>query len=744
MMLQLSSRCLPRFAITFVNCRVKTVTRMLVGVIAIALSLGGSLAQPPTAAALSDTNKQKFISGLVAAAQSTQRKFGVPASVSIAQAIEASDWGSSSLVAKASNYFNTRCSGKMTAAQYAALAEDQVGKPYVLGANGPSQFDCSSLVIYLNNKSGAFRMSDDTAAGMYNRSRRVTGTPKVGDMVFLRNNPARSNGIGHMAVLTKKLSSGEWRIIEARGRAYGVVRSTLSFWKGRSYYAGLRRLPALSFATSGSTTASAASLYQSGCVAIGSTAYAKFSSLNNSFYANAAAITKDSAYKQARSVMSSVPQFVNALAVVAKPKDSAAYAKTLNSLIDTYNLNNYNVVPISLVLESGDSGAKVTALQNLLKAAGYSVSATGRFDSATVSAVKKLQKAKRLEVDGQAGQYTLTALFAKIGAGTTGARTAALNALLKGLGYKTSGNESFGSATTSALKSFQATAGRRASGTADSQTWAALFMSLDSVAPKITGSAKVGQTLSVAAGDWGPGSVILSYQWYRGDNPVSGGTDDSYTVQPADAGASLRVTVTGLKTGYTITVRTSAATDMVDNASLTSTPTPKISGKPVVGEKLTATAGTWSPGPVGLAYQWIRDGKVIGGATASTYTAQAADVDAALTVSITGTRAGYNTVTKTSDATDAVAKGTLLAKNPTISGTRKVGKTLTAAPGTWSPSGVALTYQWYRGSAKIADATGRTHKLVKADKGKKISVRVRGTLAGYTTLQKSSEQTRIR
>ena len=136
-----------------------------------------------------------------------------------------------------------------TAAQYAALADKQVGKPYVLGANGPNSFDCSGLVIWLNNQSGAFLMGDDTAAGIYNRTVKVIGEPKVGDLVFLRNNPARSNGIGHIAVLTAKLSNGDWRIVEARGRAYGVVRTTLSYWKTRRYYTGVRRLSAFRLAT---------------------------------------------------------------------------------------------------------------------------------------------------------------------------------------------------------------------------------------------------------------------------------------------------------------------------------------------------------------------------------------------------------------------------------------------------------------------------------------------------------------
>ncbi|HEY3547710.1 MAG TPA: glucosaminidase domain-containing protein, partial [Propionicimonas sp.] len=273
---------------------------MLTLVVGIALSLGAVLAQAPSAQAVSDSGKTKFIAGLVRPAQDSQRKFGVPASVSIAQAIVASAWGKSAPATQAKNYFNTPCSGSMTAAQYADLAEAQVGKPYRLGANGPGVFDCSSLVIWLNNQSGAYRMGDDTAAGMYNRSRAVGGSPAVGDMVFLRNNPARANGIGHMAVLTKKLPSGDWRIIEARGRAYGVVRSTLSFWKKRSYYAGLRRFSKITFANSASATASAASLYQAGCVTIGATSYAKFTSVANSFFGHAAAVAKDAAYKAAR------------------------------------------------------------------------------------------------------------------------------------------------------------------------------------------------------------------------------------------------------------------------------------------------------------------------------------------------------------------------------------------------------------------------------------------------------------
>lgn len=143
-----------------------------------------------------------------------------------------------------------------TAAQYAALAGQQVGKPYVLGANGPERFDCSGLVLWLNRLSGAAPMADMTAAGLYALTVPVRpGDEKPGDLVFLANNPARkapagfSMGIGHVAPLTSLLSNRDWEIIEARGRAYGVVRTTLSYWRTRGHYAGIRRLPGFKLAT---------------------------------------------------------------------------------------------------------------------------------------------------------------------------------------------------------------------------------------------------------------------------------------------------------------------------------------------------------------------------------------------------------------------------------------------------------------------------------------------------------------
>lgn len=61
--------------------------------LALALSLAPFDVPGVNAATVSADAKQKFIASVVSPAQKAQRTYGVPASVSIAQAIVASDWG---------------------------------------------------------------------------------------------------------------------------------------------------------------------------------------------------------------------------------------------------------------------------------------------------------------------------------------------------------------------------------------------------------------------------------------------------------------------------------------------------------------------------------------------------------------------------------------------------------------------------------------------------------------------------
>lgn len=81
-----------------------------------------------------------------------------------------------------------------------------------------------------------------------------------------------------------------------------------------------------------------------------------------------------------------------------------------------------------------------------------------------------------------------------------------------------------------------------------------------------------------------------------------------------------------------------------------------------------------------------------------------------------------------------------LTATPTISGTLRVGYTLTAHHNTWT-TGTAFAYRWYASGAAITGATHSTFKLTSAQRGKTITVKVTGSLSGYQTITRTSAAT---
>jgi len=79
---------------------------------------------------------------------------------------------------------------------------------------------------------------------------------------------------------------------------------------------------------------------------------------------------------------------------------------------------------------------------------------------------------------------------------------------------------------------------------------------------------------------------------------------------------------------------------------------------------------------------------------------------------------------------------------PAITGSARVGSTLTAKAGTTSPSATGVSFRWLRNGAELA-ATGATYKPVSADVGKRLSVRVTQTKDGYGSLTRVSAQTAV-
>lgn len=265
--------------------------------------------------------------------------------------------------------------------------------------------------------------------------------------------------------------------------------------------------------------------------------------------------------------------------------------------------------------------------------------------------------------------------------------------------------------------------------------------------PTVNPTAVVGKALTANTGTWAPVPDSFTYQWRRvasngAVTPIAGATAKTYTPVAADAGLRLQVATTASKSGHVARTTYSNPTAAVLQG-FTTAPTPTRSGTTIVGKTLTGSVGgTWSPTPDSLTYQWLRDGVAIPGATSLTYVLTSADQGHYLRFRVTATKAGYATTAKTSSQTAAI-RGVFTTVAPTVTGTKTVGSTLTAATGTWTPTPDAVTYKWLRVDSAgvattISGATAASYVLTAADRGYKIRVTVTGTKTGYATASRSS------
>lgn len=72
---------------------------------------------------------------------------------------------------------------------------------------------------------------------------------------------------------------------------------------------------------------------------------------------------------------------------------------------------------------------------------------------------------------------------------------------------------------------------------------------VNTVAPVIGGTPRVGQTLTAAVGTWTNGPVAFAYQWRRDGVAIAGATAQTYVLGPEDDRATLSVTVTATNAG---------------------------------------------------------------------------------------------------------------------------------------------------------------------------------------------------
>jgi hypothetical protein len=158
--------------------------------------------------------------------------------------------------------------------------------------------------------------------------------------------------------------------------------------------------------------------------------------------------------------------------------------------------------------------------------------------------------------------------------------------------------------------------------------------------PSISGAARDGSILTASRGSWTNSPSDFNYQWLSCDSdggnctPISGANSRQYTIQTADVGHRIRVTVKATNSDGSGNA-TSRPTDVVQatGSAPKNTSPPTISGTPQADQTLTANNGSWTGNPAPtFAYTWQRCAGTGGncadipGATGQTYKLTSADV----------------------------------------------------------------------------------------------------------------------
>lgn len=251
-------------------------------------------------------------------------------------------------------------------------------------------------------------------------------------------------------------------------------------------------------------------------------------------------------------------------------------------------------------------------------------------------------------------------------------------------------------------------------------------------APQITTPPQSQSVADGAAANFSVGATgaDLTYQWQRNGGDLAGATAATLalpTASLADDGARLRVVV-----------RNAGGSVTSAEAVLTVTPvSPRISAGPVDATVVAGQRASFevtAAGSAPLAYQWLRDGVEIAGATAARHETPAtapADSGAAFAVRVSNAVGSITSAAARLTVTPQPEPPTIAQQPQGASVAAGQTARFEVVAGGTAP----LTYQWRRNGSAIANAIGASHTtppVTAGDNGARYSVVV-SNLAGTVT-----------
>jgi hypothetical protein len=202
-------------------------------------------------------------------------------------------------------------------------------------------------------------------------------------------------------------------------------------------------------------------------------------------------------------------------------------------------------------------------------------------------------------------------------------------------------------------------------------------------------------TFSVAFDN--PG-LVTTFQWLRNGSPIAGATSATYVIDSVKTTDSAR---------YSVTLRNPLGTATSAAAALTLALPPTVANAPVsstINLGATVSFSVSALGSTPFAYQWLRDGTALPGATSALLTIPSAQTS----------DAGSYTVNISNSAGSVTTGAATLTLNFTAATITSAPTSLTVVAGAKStlsvtPTGTApFTYQWFRNGLRLSGATAAT------------------------------------
>jgi uncharacterized repeat protein (TIGR01451 family) len=273
---------------------------------------------------------------------------------------------------------------------------------------------------------------------------------------------------------------------------------------------------------------------------------------------------------------------------------------------------------------------------------------------------------------------------------------------------------------------------------------------VNSVAPSITGTPQVAQTLTAVNGTWSTYAGApngFTYEWDRctsnGCAVISNAINSSYTLVATDQSANIQLKVTATTIGGRATATSAQTAAVAPPPPPVNVVAPRVTGTAQVNRVLVVQLGTWNGvAPITYTYQWQRctaastNCSSIGGATGATYQVTTADVGYALRVTVTASNSGGASSVNTTVTAAAVPLAPINIAPPAISGSATYGSTLTTSDGSWNGGPITYSYQWQLCNPGCADVLGgnaNSFVLAAGTVGATLRVVVTATNSGGST-----------